>query len=602
MIEQSPVKVAFSPLIPYMKPYQKKLALVFALIVGVVVVDLIQPWLVKEVLDRYVTVSSPDSSGIFRMTVLYLGLVLLSFGLTWYQDMVLQKTGLSIVRAIRIDLFRHIQGLALRYFDKNTPGRIITNVVSDTEALNNLFTQFLANSLRGIFTLVLIMFFMLRLNIAIALYCFLLLPLVLFMAAFFQKKIRAINSEVRHRLGLLIGFLAENLSGMAIVQIFHQEQKQQKRFDERNKSLLQSTILENQWFLLFFNITELLGDLAIAALIWFAGKGVIEGSLSFGVLYAFVGYIRRFFQPINTISQQLNPLQSAIVASDRISRTFMEIPEIKEVDGAKAPLVAGGITLDGVALSYRPGYPVLHDINLVIEPGEQVGFVGETGAGKSSIMNLVTRFYDVTSGSVVIDGKDIRQWPLEKLRRAVGIVQQDVTLFSGSIIDNIRFFQPHISEDRVREACRLVGAEPFILRQPLGYNTILSERATTLSAGERQLLSFARVLIFDPRVLILDEATACLDSATERVLQNAIQRVSLGRTLLVIAHRLSTVQQMDRICVLSEGRIVEQGSHDELLLQRGEYWKLHQSGMLLDEAARASLCEQTGIACNTARG
>lgn len=586
MIEQSAAKGALGSLIPYVKPYRTRVALVFALVVGVVVIDLIQPWLVKEVIDRYVVVANPDFFGIVRMSAAYLGLVLLAFALTWYQDMVLQRTGLSIVRAIRIDLFRHIHQLSLRYFDQNTPGRIVTNVVSDTEALNNLFTQFLANSLRGIFTLVLIMFFMLRLNVTIALYCFLLLPLVLFMAVCFQKKIRAINSEVRHRLGLLIGFLAENLSGMAIVQIFHQEQKQQKRFDERNRSLLQSTILENQWFLLFFNITELLGDLAIAALIWFGGKGVIEGTLSFGVLYAFVGYIRRFFQPINTISQQMNPLQSAIVASDRISRTFMEIPEIKEVDGARAPaVIAGSIKLDGVSLSYRPGYPVLHDINLLIDAGEQVGFVGATGAGKSSVMNLVTRFYDVTEGAVVIDGKDIRQWPFEELRRTVGIVQQDVTLFSGTIMENIRFFQSDISEERVREACRLVGAEPFILCQPQGYNTMLSERATTLSAGERQLLSFARVLIFDPRVLILDEATACLDSATERVLQNAIQRVSVGRTLLVIAHRLSTVQQMDKICVLIEGRIVERGTHDNLLLQRGEYWKLHQSGMLLDEAA-----------------
>ncbi|MCX6179642.1 MAG: ABC transporter ATP-binding protein [Chlorobiales bacterium] len=585
MTVQSSKGGVFATLFPYIESHRSKLVLIFGLVVTVVIIDLLQPLLVKEAIDSYVTVSKPDSGAIVRMAALYLGLVLLAFGLTYYQDIVLQRLGLSIVRSIRIDLFRHIQRLALRYFDQNSAGRIMTNVVSDTEALNNFFTQFLANTLRGGFTLVLIMFFMLRLNVTIALNCFLLLPLVIVLAVFFQRKIRAINTQVRHRLGVLIGFLAENLSGMPIVQIFHQEAKQQKRLDLRNKELLQSTILENQFFLLFFNITELFGDLAIAALVWYGGRGALGGSISFGVLYAFVGYIRRFFQPINTISQQMNTLQSSIVASDRIARTLKEVPDIQELVGAKAPVIAGHIKLDGASLAYRPGHPVLQNIHLTIHPGERVGFVGATGAGKTSIMNLVTRFYDVTEGAVVIDGKDVREWPLDVLRQTVGIVQQDVTLFSGTIIDNIRFFRPEIPAEKVREACRLVGAEPFILRQDQGYETILSERGSTLSAGERQLLSFARVLIFDPRILILDEATACLDSRTEEVLQRAIHRVSAGRTLLVIAHRLSTVQQMDTICVLEQGRIVENGNHGDLLRRQGYYWQLHQAGLLQEEFA-----------------
>jgi ATP-binding cassette, subfamily B, multidrug efflux pump len=576
----SSTRGTFAAIFPYIKSHRTRLALVFALVVTVVVIDLIQPLLVKEAIDRYVTVSEPDSGAVVRMALAYMGLVLLAFGLTYYQDILLQRIGLSIVRSIRIDLFRHIQRLALRYFDQNSAGRIITNVVSDTEALNNFFTQFLATTLRGAFTLLLIMFFMLRLNVTIALNCFLLVPLVVVLALFFQRKIRSVNTEVRHRLGVLIGFLAENLSGMPIVQIFHQEAKQQRRLDERNKALLQSTILENQLFLLFFNITELLGDLAIAALVWYGGRGVLGGTISFGVLYAFVGYIRRFFQPINTLSQQMNTLQSSIVATERITRTLQEIPDIKELAGAQAPTVAGKIELDRVSLAYRSGHPVLQNISLTIKPGERVGFVGATGAGKSSIMNLVTRFYDVTSGAVVIDGKDVREWPLDVLRRTIGIVQQDVTLFSGTIVDNIRFFQSDIAEERVREACRLVGAEPFILRQSKGYETILSERGSTLSAGERQLLSFARVLIFNPKILILDEATACLDSRTEEVLQQAIHRVSAGRTLLVIAHRLSTVQQMDTICVLEQGQIVESGTHVDLLRRQGYYWRLHQAGIL----------------------
>lgn len=585
MRAEAPVRDGLATLIPYMKPHRARLALVFTLVVTVVLIDLLQPWLVKEVIDRYVTVTNPDSKAILRISALYLGVVLLAFGLTYYQDIVLHRVGLTIVRSIRIDLFKHIQRLALRYFDQNSAGRIITNVVSDTEALNNFFTQFLAHTLRGLFTLVLIMFFMLRLDVTIALYCFLLVPLVAALAVYFQRKLRVVNSEVRSRLGVVIGFLAENLSGMAIVQIFHQEAKQQKRLDERNRALLESNVLENKLTLLFFNITELVGDLAIAALVWFGGRGVIGGTISFGVLYAFIGYIRRFFQPINSISQQMNTLQSSIVAAERISRTLNEIPDVKELPYAQAPTVAGQITLAGVSLAYRPGHPVLNDIHLKVQPGQRVGFVGATGAGKSSIMNLITRFYDVTSGAVIIDGKDVREWPLDALRRSVGIVQQDVTLFSGTIMDNIRFFQSEIPEERVREACRLVGAEPFILRQSQGYETSLSERGSTLSAGERQLLSFARVLVFNPKILILDEATANLDSRTEEVLQQAIHRVSAGRTLLVIAHRLSTVQQLDVICVLEQGRVVERGSHEDLLSRQGYYWRLHQSGVLLDEAA-----------------
>jgi ATP-binding cassette, subfamily B, multidrug efflux pump len=584
MSRQSTSRGSFRTLLPYLRAHRARLAAVFILAVAVVVIDLVQPYLVKEAIDRYVAVASPDAAAILRMTLAYLGLVLMGFGLTYYQEILLQQAGQSMVRAIRIDLFNHIQRLALRYFDQNSAGRIITNVVSDTEVLNNFFTQFLSNVLRGAFSLVLIMAFMLRLDPAIALCCFLLIPLVAAIAVFFQTRLRRANAEVRHRLGAAIGFLAENLSGMAIVQIFHQEAKQQRRFDERNRALMEATLHENRLFLLFFNVTELLGDLGIAALVWFGGRGMIRGTISFGVLYAFIGYIRRFFQPINTISQQMNTLQSSIVATERIARTLQERPDIEELPGASAPRVAGEVLLDGVSLAYRPGHPVLHDIRLLVRPGERVGFVGATGAGKSSIMNLVTRFYDVSEGAVVIDGKDVRAWPLSELRRSVGIVQQDVTLFSGTITDNIRFFHPEIPEERVREACRLVGADSFILRQPQGYRTVLSERGSTLSAGERQLLSFARVLVFDPRILILDEATASLDSRTEAVLQQAILRVSRDRTLLVIAHRLSTVQQMDCIVVLDQGRIVERGAHAELLQKQGFYWRLHQSGQLLDEA------------------
>lgn len=570
---------------PHLRRHRWRLIAVLFLIVLVVSIDLSQPLLVKYAIDRCIVVRHPDFGAISTMAAVYLGIVLLAFALGYAQDIFLQSTGQRIVRDIRSDLFRHLMGLSVKYFDKNPSGRIITNIVSDTEALNNFFTDFLSNTLRGCFSLILIVFFMLRLNRTVTFYCLLMVPLIGAISFFIRGWIRKVNQEMRNRLSLCISFLAENLSGMAIVQIFNQELKQQREFDVRNKALLASTIKENRLNLFYFLVTEMLSDMAVAGLVWLGGGAVIRGNISFGVLYAFITYMRRFFQPINQITQQLNVLQTAIVSSERIARTFREQPDVKEFPGATADAVEGRIDFNQVIFAYRPGQNVLNDIRLEIKPGERVGFVGASGAGKTSLMNLLARFYDVTEGSLKIDGRDIKEFPLAVLRKNVGIVQQDVTLFSGSVIDNIRFFRTDISEARVVEACRLVGADAFIRRLPEGYQTIMSERGSTLSFGERQLLSFARVMVFDPKILILDEATASLDSVSEAVLQEAIGKVSVGRTLLVIAHRLSTVQQMDYIVVLDHGRIVESGNHEELLKQGGFYRKLHQSSILLENVA-----------------
>jgi ATP-binding cassette subfamily B multidrug efflux pump len=577
------VKVTFDILIPYIKRYRLRMAGLFFLIVVVVGIDLAQPIIVKEAIDKHISVANPDAGAIALIAGLYLVVVLLAFGLTYFQDILLQSTGQSIVREIRTNLFRHIQSLSLKYFDQNASGRIITNVVSDTEALNNFFSDFLPNTLRGLFTLTMIIIFMFQLNLKFALYCFLVVPVIIIVSRYFQEKLRKINQEMRSRLSAVIAFLAENLAGMSIVQIFHQEKKQYRAFDAKNKLLLESTMVENRMTLLFFLFTEALGDIGVAALVWFGSGSVIRGTVSFGVLYAFIGYIRRFFMPINTITMQLNILQSMIVASERIMRTLKEKPDIIEVDNAKAPDIRGGVTFENTWLAYKEGQNILKGITLDIKPGDRVGFVGASGAGKTSMMSLLARFYDATEGVVKIDGKDIRQWPLADLRRTVGIVQQDITLFSGSVLDNIRFFRKEISRERVIEVSVMIGADAFIRKLPQGYDTILSEKGATLSFGERQLLSFTRVMVFNPKILILDEATASLDSESEAVLQNAISKVSVDRTLLVIAHRLSTVQQMDYIVVIDNGLIVEKGPHEELLNNNGHYSVLHRSGVLVEE-------------------
>ncbi len=575
---------ALKVLLPYWRNHKKSLVGILVLVILVVAADLLQPIIMKEAIDKHISVPNPDYNTLLEISFIYLVIVIITFGLTYFQSMLLQSTGQKIIKHIRTDLFRHILSLSLKYFDKNPSGRILTNIVSDTEALNSFFTDFLANNLRNIFTLILIIVFMFQLNVEIAALCFLVVPVIVFISAYFQKRLRKVNQEMRGRLSTLVAFLAENLAGMYIVQIFNQEKKQYKHFNERNSAYLKSAIKENRLSLAFFLFTESIGDVGVAALVWFGSGPVIRGTVSFGVLFAFIGYIRRFVQPITSITMQLNSFQNMLVATDRIVATLNEKPDIIDAPDAAAPkVIRGGVEFKDTFLAYREGLDILKGISLKIKPGDRVGFVGASGAGKTSLMSLLARFYDTTGGSVIIDGKDIRKWPIADLRRTVGIVQQDITLFSGSVVDNIRFFRNEISRERVIEVCKLIGAHHFISKLPNGYDTVLTEKGATLSFGERQLLSFARVMVFDPKILVLDEATASLDSETESILQQAITQVSEGRTLLVIAHRLSTVQQMDYIVVLDNGHIVEKGSHEELLENDGYYNKLHKSGVLVNE-------------------
>jgi len=579
-------KETLKVLLPYWKNHKKSLFGIFILVILVVAADLVQPLVMKEAIDKHISVPNPEYGTLLMISVFYFFIVIVTFALTYYQSILLQLTGQKIIKHIRMDLFRHIQSLSLKYFDKNPSGRIITNVVSDTEALNSFFTDFLANNLRNLFTLIMIIVFMFNLNIKIASYCLIVVPLIVLISAYFQTKLRKVNQEMRSRLSTLVAFLAENLAGMSIVQIFNQEQKQYNDFKNRNTAYLQSAIKENRLSLLFFLFTETIGDFGVAGLIWFGSGPVIRGEVSFGVLFAFIGYIRRFVQPITSITMQLNTFQNMLVATERIVVTLNEKPDIIEAADAKAPKeIKGGIEFKKTFLAYREGVDVLKGVSLDIKPGDSVGFVGASGAGKTSLMSLLARFYDTTGGSIEIDGQDIRKWPIADLRRTVGIVQQDIILFSGTVLDNIRFFRKEISREQVIEVCKLIGADNFISKLTKGYDTLLSEKGATLSFGERQLLSFARVMVFNPKILVLDEATASLDSETEAILQEAITKVSKDRTLLVIAHRLSTIQHMDYIVVLDNGHIVEKGSHDELLNNNSHYNTLHKSGVLVEELA-----------------
>lgn len=570
---------AFAALLTYAKPHRKAFIAVFGFAFLAISADLLQPFLIKYAIDEKVLFGAHGPSILLSLALAYLALEAVSGVFSYWQANLLQRAGQSIVALLRKDLFKQITRQSMSFFDRNSAGGLVTNESSDTETINQFFTQVLLSLVRDGLSLILVVVFMFALDVQLALYCLILFPIITAIAIAFRKYLRTSYQRARSLLSRLIAFTAENLSGMSLIQSFHQEGEQTSRFRDRNTAYLKANLREVQATVLFNRSFDVLGNLSVAFVVWIGGFAVLGHRIEFGVLYAFISYIRQFFQPINQITQQWNTLQSTIVSVDRLWRIFSAEPEVQDPAPEKAKAlpahtVRGRIDFNRIRFSYTEGQEVLHGLDLHVREGEFIGIVGTTGAGKSSLVNLLTRFYDVDEGSVEIDGTDIRRLPQASLHRIVGLVQQDPFLFAGSIIDNVRLFREDISRDEVIDACRRIGAEPMITRLKDGYDTRLSNRGSGLSAGERQLISFARILVFQPKILILDEATANLDSQTELLIQNALSVVSAGRTTLVIAHRLSTVQHADRILVIQSGRIAEQGTHETLLARGGYYAEL----------------------------
>lgn len=570
---------AFRALSAFAKPHKWSFTLIFFCTLLAIAADLLQPYLVKVIIDDHLMAGNGEFRAIIGIGVLYLGLAAMSLLFTYLQNNMLQYTGQSIVAKVRKQLFEHISKLSMSYFDRTSSGSLITHVSSDTESLNQLFSQVLMSVLRDGMTLVFIIFLMFQLDAQLALYCLLLLPIIAGIAIGFRSYMRRTYQRARTQLSRLIAFTAENLAGMNLIQVFHQEKEQQREFTERNEGYFRANMKEVKtqvWFRCSFDI---LSNLSIAFVTWLGGMAVLNKQIEFGVLYAFITYIRQFFQPLNTITQQWNTLQSATVAVTRIWGIFALKPEVENKEKPRAlakAQVRGDIEFDHVVFGYGDRTPVIQDLSLHIRSGERIGIVGTTGAGKSSLISLLCRFYDVRSGGVRIDGTDVRDIEQAQLHRIVGLVQQEPYLYSGSVLDNVRLFDMDIDEETVMEACRLVGADAIIKRMSDGYNTRLSERGSGLSAGERQLISFARIIVFQPKILILDEATANLDSYSEQLLEQALAIVSRGRTTIIIAHRLSTVMKADRIIVMRKGEIAEQGTHSELVRRHGYYEELYR--------------------------
>ncbi|MGE5527943.1 MAG: ABC transporter ATP-binding protein [Patescibacteria group bacterium] len=518
-----------------------------------------------------------DNRFLFFFGAFLVGLSVVSFVFTYLQTLVLQRASQRIIHTLRVQVFSHLQEMSLDFFDRNPVGRLVTRVANDTGTLNEMYASVLVNLFRDVFMVLGVAVIMFRLNPSLAAVCLAVLPFMAAGAVLFRRYAREAYRRVRTTLARINATLSENIMGMRIVQIFRQERKKAREFDAINEAYFRASMGELRVYAVFRPIMDTFFWLAMALLVWYGGRRVLSGTITFGMLFAFVNYVGQFFQPIMELTEKYNILQAAMASSERI---FLLLDTKPSVQNPPDPLPGGGfrgeIEFRNVWFAYQGEDWVLRDVSFRIEPGEMAAFVGATGAGKTSIISLLARFYDVQRGAILIDGVDIRRYDLAGLRAGIGTVLQDVFLFTGDIAGNIRLRNRGISDERLREIAACVNADGFISELPGGYHEPVMERGGTLSTGQRQLLAFARALAADPSILILDEATANIDTETESLIKEALVRLVSGRTTIVIAHRLSTIQHAGKIIVLHKGRVREEGTHQELLAKRGLYYDLYR--------------------------
>lgn len=562
-------------LIAYMKPYAHWVIFALLLVLGLTAFDLYRPMLVGDAIDTFG--ANGDYDVIIATAIKYAVVLALSFAFNIAQTWILQKTGQNIILQMRKDLYRHIQSLGSRYFDITPVGKLVTRVTNDVEALNEMYSGILVQLFRNIVKIVGLAGVMLVLDVRLAAISFVLMPLVIGLTVLCQKIARNIYRLYRTRLTDINTFLSEHLSGMKIIQIFGRQERKFEEFHDKNTKLYKAFYREMLMYAVFRPLIYILSILSLMIVLWFGSRNVFDEIISVGTLYIFSNYIRSFFDPIQELAEQFSTLQSSIASAEKIFTVMDEDEFIPEVENPKQPdKITGKIEFDHVCFAYDGENYVLKDVSFVINPGEKVAFVGATGAGKSSILNLIGRYYDIQKGHIYIDGIDIRQLSKKQLRSAIGQMQQDVFIFEGDVAYNIRLNDNDITDEQVKEAAEYVNASHFIEKLPQGYHEPVTERGATFSAGERQLLSFARTLAHNPSILVMDEATANIDTETEILIQEALEKLMDGRTTIMVAHRLSTIQHADCIMVMHKGRICERGTHRELLEQDGIYRKLYE--------------------------
>lgn len=562
-------------LIAYMKPYAHWVIFALLLVLGLTAFDLYRPMLVGDAIDTFG--ANGDYDVIIATAIRYAVVLALSFAFNIAQTWILQKTGQNIILQMRKDLYRHIQSLGSRYFDITPVGKLVTRVTNDVEALNEMYSGILVQLFRNIVKIVGLAGVMLVLDVRLAAISFVLMPLVIGLTVLCQKIARNIYRLYRTRLTDINTFLSEHLSGMKIIQIFGRQERKFEEFHDKNTKLYKAFYREMLMYAVFRPLIYILSILSLMIVLWFGSRNVFDEIISVGTLYIFSNYIRSFFDPIQELAEQFSTLQSSIASAEKIFTVMDEDEFIPEVENPKQPdKITGKIEFDHVWFAYDGENYVLKDVSFVINPGEKVAFVGATGAGKSSILNLIGRYYDIQKGHIYIDGIDIRQLSKKQLRSAIGQMQQDVFIFEGDVAYNIRLNDDAITDAQVKAAAEYVNASHFIEKLPQGYHEPVTERGATFSAGERQLLSFARTLAHNPSILVMDEATANIDTETEILIQEALEKLMDGRTTIMVAHRLSTIQHADCIMVMHKGRICERGTHRELLEQDGIYRKLYE--------------------------
>lgn len=578
-------------LLRYIRPYRGQVALAIALLLGGAAVELAGPWLTKVAIDR--AIPDRDTSFLAWLAIAYAASLGLGFAMQYAQTILTTRLGQQIMYDLRREIFAHLQRLSLPFFDRNPVGRLMTRVTNDVEVLNELFSSGIVTVFGDVFTLLFIAGAMALLDWRLALVTLAVIPLVLLAAFFFRGRIREAFRDIRVRLARINAYLQERITGVAIVQVFNREQATANRFAAINRDHLEAHLRSITYYALFFPVMEVLTAVAMALIITYGGFQIMGGTVTIGVVAAFLQYTRRFFRPIQDLSEKYNMLQGAMASSERIFQLLDTAPAVTEPAEPLLPAEPGRgeIEFKNVWFAYRdePGTTtaattpaattpdwVLRDVSFKIRPGERVAIVGHTGAGKTTLINLLMRFYEPQRGQILFDGIPIDQLPLQALRRRIGLVLQDVFLFSRDVAYNIRLGQDQITDDQLRDAAERVGAAGFIERLEAGYQAPLGERGTSLSTGERQILSFARALAFDPLVLVLDEATSSVDAEIERQIEHAVDTLMQGRTSLVIAHRLSTIRNADRILVFHHGELREAGTHQELLAMTGIYARLHE--------------------------
>lgn len=558
----------------YVKPYQKQFYFLVFLTLALAILAPTRPYLIQIAIDEHVAIG--DAAGLLQIIYILVGLMIVQAFAQWAHTYYSGWIGQVIIKDIRIRLYKHLLKLRLQFFDNTPIGRLVTRNVSDIETLADVFSEGLAAIIGDLLQIVTILGVMFYIDWKLTLVSLSTLPLLIISTYVFKEKIKVTFNDVRNAVANLNSFLQEHITGMTIVQLFNREQREFDKFKEINREHRAAHIRSVLYYSVYFPVAEIIQAIGIGLVVWYGAVGVLGMDLQIGILISFIMYLQLFFRPIRMIADRFNTLQMGVVSSSRIFKLLASSEHIANEGSFSPEKVQGNVRLDQVWFAYKEEDYVLKNISFEVKKGQTIALVGATGAGKSSIINLISRFYEINKGAITIDGTNIQDFELSALRKHIGVVLQDVFLFSSSIYQNITLGNPNITKEQVLAAAELVGASKFIEKLPGGLEYNVMERGATLSVGQRQLISFVRAMVYNPEILILDEATSSVDSETEELIQESIEKMMQGRTSIVIAHRLSTIQKADQILVLNKGEIVETGTHQSLLEKGGYYTQLHQ--------------------------